>query len=180
MTSVRLSHNTIVDLAPLEGMANLSELALSGNAIAAAAVLADLPALARVDLSGNQLRSLPDLSALKELKDLDVSFNPLDRDAPLRIGKLSNLESLHAEQTGWTDVTPLSAMRGLKRIYLARNPVDDISPLAELPGLEVLDLDGTPINIPADRTEANCPTGPDVNPAVRAFCRSGKTARVVG
>ena len=128
----------------------------------------------RLNLSGNQVRSLPDLTSLAGLRELDLSFNPLDRDAPARIGALPALQTLRAEETGWTDVAPLRSARRLKRLILPRNPIGDISHLADLPGLEILDLEGAPIGVAVDRSEATRPTGPDVSPAVRAFCRAGR------
>ena len=45
-----------------------------------------------------------------------------------------------------TDLTGLSAFRGVKKLNLANNMITDISVLGDLPGLEYLDVRGNPID----------------------------------
>ena len=133
-----------------------------------------LPRLAGLDIHKNALTTLPsglfsELSNLWELHVLDNdkltwaeagAFDGLDklyrltlRDNDLTVldsgalRGLSNLSLLDANRNRISDISGLSALTNLRRVYLAVNLVADVSPLVENVGLGLGDyvrLDGNP------------------------------------
>ena len=105
----------IVDITPLSGLTNLTELWLGGNQITDIAPLSGLTNLTELSLGrwgwDNQIIDITPLSGLINLTDLWIEGNQV------------------------VDLTPLSALTSLTELGLANNQITDITALINNPGL---------------------------------------------
>ena len=134
----------------------------------------------------------PDNEVNRTVSILIAALEKTDCDAAAKA--LADVTKLDLTGADLVDLSPLAGLAKLQTIYLVRNEhLTDLKPLATLPGLVELDLrntavaDLTPLathaklsflllnQTPLDRdpkTADNCPTGQDVNRAVRLFCQA--------
>ncbi len=84
---------------------------------------------------------------------------------------LNNLRGLEIRGHSIANIpASIASLGSLRWLDLSNGKISDISPLAGSKTIKDLFLDGNPIAIPANRTEANCPTKAGTNEAVKAFC----------
>ncbi len=72
---LRLSHNHIIELAPLTNKVNLQVLDLSNNKIVKVDTLSGLPALVSLEISSNKIINIVPLAALPRLNSLQANRN---------------------------------------------------------------------------------------------------------
>lgn len=118
-----LYRTPVEDLAVLENLTSLVELALYGNREA------------------KNLETVGKLSGMRDLGLQDCGIEDISF-----LGGLTELRGINLNYNSVTDLTPLSGLTGLERLGLAANEVSDISPLADLENLFDLALDGNHIS----------------------------------
>jgi internalin A len=134
----RTSPNQIINLAPLSGLSNLTNLDLSGNKIINLAPLSGLSKLTDLDLSLNQIVNLAPLSGLSNLTELYLFGNQIVNLAPL--SGLSNLTNLYLTGNQIINLAPLSGLSNLTNLDLSHNQIINLAPLSGLSNLTNLDL----------------------------------------
>jgi hypothetical protein len=77
LTDLNLYRNQIHDLQPLQGLSNLTNLNLSGNQIGDLKPLSGLSKLINLYLDGNQISDVKSLAGLSNLKWLDLQRNKI-------------------------------------------------------------------------------------------------------
>ena len=114
-------NNEISDISPLRNLTSLTTLDLADNKIENFSPLWNLTSLTTLDLGQNAIVNLPTLSNtdLPELVTLDLADNQIQDVSNL--SNLSGLETLDLRNNVVGDVTPLSTMTSLKRLYLRGN-----------------------------------------------------------
>lgn len=118
-----LYQTPVADLAVLENLTDLEELALYGNGDAK-----------NIETVGKLLK-MRDLG-LQDCGIEDISF----------LSGLTQLRGVNLNYNSITDLTPLSELSGLERLGLVENEVSDLSPIAGLENLFDLALDGNRIS----------------------------------
>ena len=134
-----LSSELISDLSPLSGLASLQSLYLNNNRIADLSPLSDLTGLRELGLGKNLIVDLFPLSGLTNLQTLNLSLNYISDLSPL--SGLNSLESLFIRDSFiLSDISGLSDMPSLRRLFLGNNAISDISGLRDMPRLWRLEL----------------------------------------
>ncbi len=118
-----LRGNKIIDVTPLAGLTNLTELILWHNQISDLGPLARLTNLTKLNLYGNQITDLTPLAELKHLKDLTLPDNQITDLSPL--AELTKLEELSLADNQIRDLTPLAGLTNLKYLNLSANPIPE-------------------------------------------------------
>ena len=139
LTELGLSSNQIVDLTPLAGLTNLTSLSLDFNDITDLAPLAGLAQLTGLGLSSNQIVDLTPLAGLTNLTSLSLDFNDITDLAPL--AGLAQLTRLDLNDNFIRDLAPLAGLAQLTGLGLSSNQIVDLAPLAGLAQLTELTLD---------------------------------------
>ena len=146
-----LSHNEIVDVDGLSGLARLEYLGLAFNALDAveSSMFDGLHELRRLDVSYNAIVGDLDAEALFglfNLRAVDVSGNRVRR-VVLDSGGLESLESLSAAWNRIADVRFVGRLPRLRSVDLSHNAVarlpDDLFPLGQR--VELLNLSGNAV-----------------------------------
>jgi len=168
MFSLNVSYNRITDITPLSGMDEIMYLYLSGNAITDFTPLYDKPELMVLWLNDIPDLDLHWLQNLPRLQEIHLANNGLSNDdllplaniKPLyrlnvsgnQLGTLSVVSALSDEftflfvdDTGISDLQPLTAHGSLIELYARDNQITDLTPLQELMELEILDISGNPV-----------------------------------
>ena len=145
LTRLIATGKEIDDLTGLEGATALTTLDLGQNAIADFGPLSNLTNLETLDLADNAIVNLPpNLSGLTRLVTLNLADNNIQDVSGLP--NVSTLETLDLRNNVVGDVTPLSTMTSLKRLYLRGN-----ANLQNVKLLVKLKEAGTTIDIPLPR-----------------------------
>ena len=144
LTRLIATGKEIDDLTGLEGATALTTLDLGQNAIADFGPLSNLTNLETLDLADNAIVNLPpNLSGLTRLVTLNLADNQI-QDVSVGLPTVSStLETLDLRNNVVGDVTPLSTMTSLKRLYLRGN-----ANLQNVKLLVKLKEAGTTIDIP--------------------------------
>ena len=108
-----------------------------------------------VDLIVSHARSLDGLERFERLETLSILSSEVGDYAAL--GSLGRLRVLAVENSDLADVSPLASLP-LQVVALRRNRIRDASAAIALPGLQVLDLTGNPLE-PASKAAAEALTG---------------------
>ncbi len=132
-----MSTNRIIDISPLSGLGNLTELNLSYNQITDASPLAGSTNLTNLNLVGNNLAEPPPVQSKGGLLDNHEDSSVLDA--------LLSLNTLNLADNQIIDLSPLANLADLESIDLSGNLVEVIESLASLPGLESIDLSGNQV-----------------------------------
>ena len=107
---------------PLAGMVNLTSLSMANNKIGddGAQAVANLINLKTLNLSNNQIGAAgaQELARLTALKNLYLNHNKIGSDGAAAFSVLSALKTLDLSHTGVSDLSFLSAIRGLKTLGL--------------------------------------------------------------
>ena len=143
LTTLDLSGNQIVDLAPLAGLTALTLLNLGFNQIADVTPLAGLTGLTGLYLYSNQIVDVTPLAGMTALTTLDLWGNQIANVAPL--SSLTALASLDLNSNQIVDVTPLSTVTTLTSLILWGNQIVNVTPLSVLTTLMSLNLWGNQI-----------------------------------
>lgn len=154
-----LTDNLVVDLDPLQGLANLRTLTLASNAVRDIKPLADNPALATgssLILAGNPLSMLSRTTYVRAMQDRGATvtadaFVVTFADSLLEVGIRAALmqpegDLLHPDletltvldvATDFTSLSGLEFVRDLVDLDLRGNQITGISPLSSLQHLEL-------------------------------------------
>ena len=143
LTTLYLYSNQIVDLAPLAGLTALTLLNLGFNQIADVTPLAGLTGLTGLYLYSNQIVDVTPLAGMTALTTLDLWGNQIANVAPL--SSLTALASLDLNSNQIVDVTPLSTVTTLTSLILWGNQIVNVTPLSVLTTLMSLNLWGNQI-----------------------------------
>ena len=138
LTELYVSGNEVSDLAPLAGLASLTELHVSGNEVSDLAPLAGLASLTYLYVSGNEVSDLAPLAGLASLTELHVSGNEVSDLAPL--AGLASLTYLDVSGNEVSDLAPLAGLVSLAGLHVSANEVSDLAPLAGLASLTDLSV----------------------------------------
>lgn len=135
-----MNRNTIEDIAPLAGLAQLTGLDLSHGPIRDISPLANMEDLEWLRLVNNEITDLSPLSGLTNLKRLGLDSNDWLRD----LSPLANLQltNLYISSNDIEDIAPLSTITTLQSLDVSFNGVSDISALASLVHLRFLGIGG--------------------------------------
>ena len=143
LTTLDLTGNQIVDVAPLAGLTGLTTLYLWTNQIVNVTPLAGLTALTTLDLSGNQIVDVAPLASLTALTTLWIYSNLISNVTPL--STLIALTTLDLNSNQIVDVTPLSTLTILTSLSLWGNQIVNVTPVSVLTTLTTLNLWGNQI-----------------------------------
>ncbi|CAL6065278.1 leucine-rich_repeat domain-containing protein [Hexamita inflata] len=155
-----LSHNTKIDIAPLQYMVQLTSLNLKQCKLKDISILQFLVNLKVLDLSFNKninidplkyqvqlsdlklnicaLNDMSPISQLHNLKVLEIAGNKLENIYAIQ--NLVNLISLNVGENKLKDISILKKFPNLKEIVLNHNEGVDIAPLSRLPQLTKIGL----------------------------------------
>ena len=135
--------NPIVDLSPLSGLTNLTDLFMSRGVIVDLSPLSGLTNLTDLNLRSNSVVDVSPLAGLTNLSSLDLGSNAVVDISPL--AGLTNLSSLDLGSNAVVDISPLAGLTNLQRLIIQDNQITDISPLAGLTNLGYLNIENNPI-----------------------------------
>jgi Leucine-rich repeat (LRR) protein len=150
---------SLSDLAPLAGLAQLQTLWLDQTKVADLAPLAGLAQLQELTLNQTQVADLAPLAGLAQLQTLRLDGTQVADLAPL--AGLAKLQTLWLDATQVADLAPLAGLAQLQTLWLAETQVADLAPLAGLRDLTV-HIDGRaikPADLPRDGLKLNPASG---------------------
>jgi len=149
LTELDADNQGIADLTGLEHCRNLTTLSLAGNSVSNLAPLSGLAELVNLNLFWTyDLRDIDALGSLFNLQELDISMTSVDSLSAI-VGCVS-LQRLRADMLppasgSIGDLTPLLGLVGLRDLSLQYQSVEDISSLVGHPGFgsgDSIDLTG--------------------------------------
>lgn len=168
MQELEASRNALTSLAGVEGMTTLTRIVAQDNQITSTEGVGGLALLSTLDLGDNELTSLVGVEGLGELQTLRLALNrvtdlgpmaglPELRTLDLRyneglsdlgvLGTLPLLGSLAAGGYGQVqDLGPLAGRQVLRSLSFIEGEVPDLGFFAQLPALEAIDFEGTPLS----------------------------------
>ena len=161
-----LGNNCLTDIGFLEDLPNLRRLAVPHNHIRNGDPISFLSKLEFLNIEDNEFSDISFVMKLNNLRDLIINDNkdiyditPLSNLILLEglymsntsvtdistIKCLTNLSELDISELGINDLSPLSALENLVWLDARNNCITDASPLCTLKKLELIYLDGNPI-----------------------------------
>lgn len=166
LKSLFLYQMSVEDLAILENLPDLTELAVSGNenvknvktvgkltklrelemqqcGIKDISFLDGLTELRSINLNGNRITDITPLSGLYKLERVELSENKI-KDLSATSG-LHNIIRLEINKNEIHDISPLAQLSRLNQVEIADNQVEDLSPLAGKEELLYAVVYGNPI-----------------------------------
>lgn len=168
MQEIEASRNALTSLAGVEQMVGITRIVAQENQITSTAGVRNLVALSTLDLGDNALTSLEDVDGAVELQRLQVALNqvtdlspiaglPELRDLDLRfnegltdlsvVGTLPLLGFFGAGGYGQRqDMSALAGRQVLRSLNFTEAEVVDLAFFAELPGIEAVNFNGTPLS----------------------------------
>ena len=146
LAQLRLARNRVDDLAPLSGLDSLRELDLRENVVKRLDPLSEHSDLERLNLSGNPVSDISALEGMGALEELRLDVTEVAYADVLALPYFGRLQVLGIGGLGIEDLSSLSAMRQLRRLYLSNNGLVDISPLGDLVDLWTLDVSGNAVS----------------------------------
>jgi Leucine-rich repeat (LRR) protein len=138
-----LSANTLSDLAPLAGLAQLQALNCSFTHVADLAPLAGLHQLQTLDCWDTKVADLAPLAGLTHLQTLNCWNTQVTDLAPL--AGLGQLRTLNCWNTQVADLAPLAGLHQLQTLNCWDTKVADLAPLAGLAQLQTLNCWNTQV-----------------------------------
>lgn len=127
-----LCHNPILDITPVAGLTNLTE--LEGISVSDISPLEGLTNLTVLSLRKNCISDISPLAGLTKLRRLFLSENRISDISPL--AGLTNLTRLVLSGNSISDISPLVANQGLDheaKIFLRDNPLNAVSRDVHIP-----------------------------------------------
>lgn len=146
LTRITAQENQITSTEGVGGLALLSTLDLGENAITSLTGVEGLGELQTLRLALNVVTDLSPLTGLPELRTLDLRYNEGLSDLGV-VATLPLLGSLAAggyEQT--QDLSGLAGRQVLRSLTFIEGRVPDLAFFGELPGIESIDFEGTPLS----------------------------------
>ena len=120
----------IIDLRPIAGLTNITELVLYQTQVSDLSPLAGLVNLKTLRIQDSYITDLSPLAGLSNLKRLDLSKNQIVNLSPL--AGLSKLENLTLDFNQIADLQPLAGLSNLKFLRLSNNKISSLQPLTGL------------------------------------------------
>ena len=152
LKTLDLGANRIRKMGGLSSLTSLESLWLGKNKIEKIENISTLATLRQLDIQNNRLVDLPysesgsddDMRSLGSLKELYLACNAISviRGLPLA------LETVDLSTNKISDIAYLSRLRGLKEVWMTASLLgsfEDLTPLRELPLLECLYLEHSPV-----------------------------------
>lgn len=123
ITELVLYQTQVSDLSPLAGLVNLKTLRITDSYVTDLSSLAGLSNLKRLDLSKNQIVNLSPLAGLSKLENLTLDFNQIADLQPL--AGLSNIKFLRLSNNKISSLQPLTGLSQLNSGYFQNNPIGE-------------------------------------------------------
>jgi len=136
ITSIFSTDGQVSDLAGIEYLTNLRELAVEGSTIESLEPIRQLVRLRSLNLTSCRLTDISPLAGLTALEDLVLDGNRIEDIGAL--AGMVNLTRLLLTSNVIVDVTPLEDLVLLTELHLASNEIDRVEALAGLTKLEYL------------------------------------------
>jgi cysteine-rich repeat protein len=150
LTSIEATGNPdITDISVLADLTSLTKVTLGVTGIddADLADLAGLTGLTYLELSGDGLTDISDLSGMTSMENLILSNNNLDDSDISILSGMTSMEILSIDSnSNITNLSPLSGMTGLIRLFAGFNNINDISDLSGITSMESLILNNNDID----------------------------------
>lgn len=135
----------VSELDGISAFSNLEELYIPHHNISDISELADMKSLRILNLEENKIKNLTPLKGLDELEWIDLNDNRnIDSIEPLIA--LTKVEMLDLRMNHISDISGISGMVSLRKLYLSRNQIEDISPVVGLRNLTYLSFDGNSVS----------------------------------
>jgi Leucine-rich repeat (LRR) protein len=165
--SLGINELKTIDLSPLAGSTNLTELILYMNHLETIDLspLTSCPNLEYLELSDNNLENidLTPLASCRKLNALNVGGNKTGRIDLSPLSECRDLKILNIDDMKLTDVdlSPLSGCRELEFLKLNDNELEsiDITPLFECDKLDLLEIDRITLTTTLNREIEDWPKG---------------------
>jgi len=143
LTYLDLTDNFVTDLTPLSGLRELRILYLDNNPITDFTPLYSLEKLELLSIRGIGISAeqLRDLAAALPVNCAIHSETAAETVSEITLGGATfttDVSELDLSGMGISDLTALSACKGLKKLNITGNSVSDLTPLMDLPALEWL------------------------------------------
>lgn len=153
LTNLALTGDQFLNVNVIGGLANLVELDITAGAVTDIGFVANLTRLISLRLSGNEIADISSLSALTGLIQLDMSNNGIVDISAL--ANLTNLDFLNLGCNGIVTIQPLVDNLGLGEgdiVILSANDLDPVTSPAQIQalvdrGVEVFSSRGVCLNI---------------------------------
>lgn len=135
-----LDTNPLVEVGPLHGLKNLTELSFSYLTIAndnpnpkpiGLEPLSGLTNLVRLNIEAARIQDLTPIASLSKLEHLDAGQNP-QLQHPEIVAKFPGLTRLSLPAAGLTDVSPISGLTKLEYLDISLNQLNSIESLQKL------------------------------------------------
>ncbi len=138
LTRLQMAWNQIGDIDALAGLVNIEQLLLDNNSVTDISALTGMSKLTDVNLSNNQISDTAALAGKPDMQFLRLAYNDISDIGPL-IG-MNHLILLDLTSNQITSVESLNGTNELTGLYLQENLVDDVTALASLTKLVRLNL----------------------------------------
>ena len=169
LRELRIDHTKCNDLSPIAGLQQLQTLDCSYTEVRDLSPIAGLQQLQTLLCYNTQVDDLSPIAGLQQLQNLHCSNTQVDDLSP--IAGLQQLQYLYCGATQVSDLSPIAGLQQLQTLYCDNTKVSDLSPLidlsnlafinahrckiralppeiGQLQGLELLDLEGNPLEDP--------------------------------
>lgn len=135
----------VSELDGISAFSNLEELYIPHHNISDISELAGMKSLRILNLEENRIEDLTPLKSLDKLEWIDLNDNRnIDSIEPLIA--LTKVTMLDLRMNHISDISGISGMVSLRKLYLSRNQIEDISPVAGLRNLTYLSFDGNSVS----------------------------------
>lgn len=135
----------VSELDGISAFSNLEELYIPHHNISDISELAGMKSLRILNLEENRIEDLTPLKSLDKLEWIDLNDNRnIDNIEPLIA--LTKVTMLDLRMNHISDISGISGMVSLRKLYLSRNQIEDISPVAGLRNLTYLSFDGNSVS----------------------------------
>lgn len=129
----------------ISAFSNLEELYLADHNISDISELENLRSLKKINLESNRIEDLSPLKGLNELEWIDLNDNRnIEKIDPLVTHTKVIMLDLRSNHV--SDISGISGMVSLKKLYLSRNQIEDISPVSGLHNLTYLSFDSNRVS----------------------------------
>ena len=141
LNELDLDNNQIADFSPVAGLINLRNIRFQHNPVSDLSPLRGLRNLTVISGTGSKVSDLSPIAGLIQLENVDIDH--VDNHTPHGtqwLAKLVNLTFLAFD--GADDLTLLTNLPKLERIFLSSSEVRDLTPLVELSNLDTIHMSG--------------------------------------
>lgn len=139
LKSLFLYQMPVEDLAILENLPNLVELAVSGNEnVKNVKTVGKLTKLRELEMQQCGIKDISFLDGLTELRSINLNGNRITDITPL--SGLYKLERVELSENKIKDLSAVSGLHNIIRLEINKNEIHDISPLAQLSRLNQVEI----------------------------------------